>query len=345
MKNLKKLSILFLLICISSLLVFSQDSNNNLPTKGVFWKISGNGLEKPSYLLGTLHRPEAKAILDTIPEILEVLENVDCLVPEIDTKGINKNLSTQQADSAINEKFKPWPSDSTYQNLLSKEQYEKLLDVQLMPKDRIEFYVEHYRPISLLNRLKLYSKHSAFPKKENYPTDSLFMEALIAYDDSVMVLDIYLENIARHKYKKETIPLETPEEQVNAIIFGTFKFLRNFSYKDEIDLLMDYVENHAKIDSIGKARMDLFISHYLNQNLENMDIALYASDSPYILPENKQEFVSLIIDTRNSLWMEKIPDLIQTKSCFIAVGVGHLKNENGLINQLRKLGYSVERIE
>ena len=35
---------------------------------------------------------------------------------------------------------------------------------------------------------------------------------------------------------------------------------------------------------------------------------------------------------------------MQSKSCFIAVGAGHLAGENGLINLLKKQGYTVEPI-
>jgi hypothetical protein len=35
---------------------------------------------------------------------------------------------------------------------------------------------------------------------------------------------------------------------------------------------------------------------------------------------------------------------MQDKSCFVAVGAGHLGGENGLINLLKKQGYSVEPI-
>jgi uncharacterized protein YbaP (TraB family) len=39
-----------LIVSLLSITAFSQNNNNTL-----LWKISGNGLEKPSYLFGTIH--------------------------------------------------------------------------------------------------------------------------------------------------------------------------------------------------------------------------------------------------------------------------------------------------
>ena len=58
-----------------------------------------------------------------------------------------------------------------------------------------------------------------------------------------------------------------------------------------------------------------------------------------------EERNKLIFDERNNYWMKKIPDLIEENSCFIAVGAGHLGGERGIINQLRELGYTVNRIK
>ena len=57
-----------------------------------------------------------------------------------------------------------------------------------------------------------------------------------------------------------------------------------------------------------------------------------------------EQWKSQVIDERNNYWMKEIPGLIEENSCFIAVGAGHLGGEKGIINQLRELGYTVNRI-
>ena len=158
-----------------------------------------------------------------------------------------------------------------------------------------------------------------------------------------MVLDEHLANVAKRNQKK-IIPLETPESQIEAIALVVSKIITTVPYKTEIDLLMKYVENPAKSDSIEKAKKDLQISHYLNQDLIPINEIPFTSEILELSLENSQDVWYHVIDYRNNLWMEKIPVLLQTNSCFIAVGLAHLVGESGLINQFRKSGYTVERI-
>lgn len=48
---------------------------------------------------------------------------------------------------------------------------------------------------------------------------------------------------------------------------------------------------------------------------------------------------------RNLKWMDHIPQLISEKPSFIAVGVRHLPGKDGLIDLLRRKGYTVESVK
>lgn len=52
----------------------------------------------------------------------------------------------------------------------------------------------------------------------------------------------------------------------------------------------------------------------------------------------------ILLTERNNEWMQKLPGLINSNNCFIAVGLAHLRYKCGLIQQLRDLGYSVEPV-
>ena len=43
--------------------------------------------------------------------------------------------------------------------------------------------------------------------------------------------------------------------------------------------------------------------------------------------------------------MKQLPSLLETNNCFIAVGLGHLYYDFGLLEQLKKLGYIVEEVK
>ena len=51
-----------------------------------------------------------------------------------------------------------------------------------------------------------------------------------------------------------------------------------------------------------------------------------------------------MVDNRNIAWARQLPELMQSSSCFIAVGALHLPGENGLIKLLKQEGYKVRPI-
>jgi len=48
-----------------------------------------------------------------------------------------------------------------------------------------------------------------------------------------------------------------------------------------------------------------------------------------------------MLDERNQNWIRILPAMIKSKTSFIAVGSAHLAGEQGVINLLRKSGYTV----
>jgi uncharacterized protein YbaP (TraB family) len=51
------------------------------------------------------------------------------------------------------------------------------------------------------------------------------------------------------------------------------------------------------------------------------------------------------ITDRNHNWAKQLPALLKSSPSFIAVGAGHLPGEEGLLNLLRKAGYTVEAMK
>ncbi|MFN6086500.1 MAG: TraB/GumN family protein, partial [Fluviicola sp.] len=53
---------------------------------------------------------------------------------------------------------------------------------------------------------------------------------------------------------------------------------------------------------------------------------------------------AVLLSNRNEDWIPKIDAKTKEKKCFFAVGAGHLGGEKGVLNLLRKQGYTVEAI-
>jgi len=61
--------------------------------------------------------------------------------------------------------------------------------------------------------------------------------------------------------------------------------------------------------------------------------------------DSNSEFNENYIFNRNKKWIPLIEEKIKSKSCFIAVGAAHLPGENGILNLLKKQGYTVVPIK
>jgi len=56
-------------------------------------------------------------------------------------------------------------------------------------------------------------------------------------------------------------------------------------------------------------------------------------------------YTDLLLYRRNSNWVTKLKTLLPGKSLVVAVGAGHLPGEKGVINLLRKAGYTLTPVD
>ena len=96
-------------------------------------------------------------------------------------------------------------------------------------------------------------------------------------------------------------------------------------------------QNSLMIKSINDSITNAYSKHDINNLLlsfENMDkinpLSKFIGDN--------------VIENRNRRWISKIVPAIEENPTFIAIGVRSLYGENGLINLLKKKGYTVEPV-
>lgn len=331
-------SILFILILLA-LTCCKYDKQVELPTFGVFWKITGNGLKNTSYLLGTYHGAGGKQILDSIKSIDSIMNSSDQFICEsIKDFSNSETPITDNPPKKPRKVLKPWPvADSTYNNLLTERQivvYDSLINTDKF----LQFiHQKNWRPMEMVSVIKF--------------TLNKGKKSSAGLED---ILDLYLEKQAK-KNGLNILGLESREE-IPSMTDSLNTFLPLICYKDEVELLMDYVENHSRIDSLKEVIMQESLKSYLEQDLEKLMKIHMQQNNDIILPENRlsirrklkhyEEIKNKRMgDERNKDWLKKIPSLIENKTSFIAVGVGHLGGSDGLINQLRLLGYQVEQVK
>jgi uncharacterized protein YbaP (TraB family) len=109
--------------------------------------------------------------------------------------------------------------------------------------------------------------------------------------------------------------------------------------------VFDQIPQKLQIDELGKMvvnqegmeEFEKLVGAYLDQDVDK----LYE-----LISENEmfQEYGDLLLENRNKNWIPKIEEMVKEQATFIAVGSGHLGSETGVINLLRKAGYTVEAV-
>ncbi|MFI5171191.1 MAG: TraB/GumN family protein [Chitinophagales bacterium] len=129
------------------------------------------------------------------------------------------------------------------------------------------------------------------------------------------------KSITAHKPIKG---LELVEDQLN--LFDTIP------YSEQIDWILEEIDSSGDYGELWMQLIDAY-------KIEDLTLI-----SKLMKSTIEYKYESLLISGRNKNWIPVIENLIQLKSTFIAVGAGHLPGENGVLELLRKKGYSLKAI-
>lgn len=198
-----------LLAVVFSLSAFAQ----------LFWRVSGNGLSKPSYLFGTHHLIEKEKI-PNFDKIAAVVPQADVVVGEMDMSNM-LGMQIKMVKACM-------MKDTTMHDLLTQDEYalvdSRMKEVVGKGLDKLGIM----KPVMLttLYELMLYMKQNNLKKEPE-------------------AVDIVLQHKAK-KAKKKIIGLETIDQQVN-ILFNSS------SLKQQAEGLVEAVKDKEKsLDIIGK---------------------------------------------------------------------------------------------
>ena len=169
-----KTSITCILVCLTFL----------VQAQGLLWEISGKGLEKSSYLYGTMHVQEKEAFIMT-DVLYEKLESVEAFASEVIIKEEDEEKFTDIFSLPEGKKLK---------NVLSKS---NLKTFQKVFKERTGFDIEMFAGMS--------------------PVGLMFIEIeLNSVKDYPLTVDDYLERISENQ-GKEILAVEALEDQLSLL--------------------------------------------------------------------------------------------------------------------------------
>lgn len=280
----------------------------------LLWKISGNGLQKPSYIIGTYHLANVsftdsikglKAAMDATEQVYGEIVMADMASPE--------NIQKMQAAMML-------PDGQTLDKLFTTDEMTRInalvksvLGVD-MTNPMVAQQLGKLTPYALqvqLGVLIYLKKHPGFNPNEGF--DSYFQKEAAAKGKGVG-------------------GLETFDFQINTL----YKSTTMERQKQLLLCLADNLEfNEEQTENIVKA--------FFTQDLDGIEKAMDAklNNTCDGTPEEKET----LIYSRNDNWMKQMPEIMKQKATLFAVGAGHLPGERGLLAQLKKAGYTVEGVK
>ena len=268
----------------------------------ILYKVSGNGLEKPSYLFGTHHLAPLSVFTENA-DAIEAFASAGQIVGEIDIEGNPLQVSAKMTPYMLA------PIDSTLSKVIPSEQYAEadslLQEILKTPEITLKTF-EIFKPAVLTQQI----------------TVTIIIQNMPGYKAEEQ-LDYYFQLLGIEEGKK-ILAFETVEQQAE-ILF------RSQSIQSQAEELLGILANPQ--DLVLEAQK--LNNAYLAQDIDAMFQMAIAED---IDPD----FFEKLTTQRNNNWIQQLPEIMKADSTFVAVGCLHLAGETGLVQQLRNLGYTVE---
>ena len=189
-------------------------------------------------------------------------------------------------------------------------------------------------------KLKDLYTNDEYKKLERYFSDSLGMPMMMfqTIKPYFLVAMLYpkMMNCSNASGVEEELMKVAKENKKEIKGLETMQF--QASVFDSIPYEWQAKELLKNIDSFStyKIEFDIMVLQYKSQQLSGMEKMI-----------NKNEFGSekyedILLTRRNINWVSQLKDIMKKESVFVAVGTGHLVGEKGILNLLRKNGYTVE---
>ena len=234
----------------------------SLPAQ-LLWKISGNGMKKDSYVLGTFHLVPASA-MNMITGLDEALENCDIVVGESDYKEQKPTEGT---------KWYELPADSTLDQLYTAEEYQTVKN-RLYQLAGTEFDLG---PINRCKPMRVFFEMTKMIALGNYTTSNI--DDLI--DFGVMKRAVEMG--------RESMGLDV-QENVNALLVD---LISEQSVSEQAQILLAMCQNEAIFDEIRQMILNK-IEAYMTQELDLVASAEDAQDEALVINRNLQWMTKLV---------------------------------------------------
>ena len=285
----------------------------------LMFRISGNGLEKPSYILGTIHVLSGD-LLDSIPAFLEAENQCQQLFVESDVT----DQQYRQERLAAGQQLMTLPDGKTIADVLGEE---RMAILQERMKETFHINLAdsaaqkylYYQPLcftymlNMMVQMEVYMKYPAM--RNGNMMDVACMKRAKARGWKVGNLDQIKTSEELGKIKETIAPID-----------------------EQVDTLMALLNNY------DERRQEILNKFEGMHNMGNYwSAGDYESFERLVLPDN--EASPAIYAERNKKWMPIIIEAVKEMPTLFVFGAGHLTGPEGVVRMLRDAGYTVEQVK
>lgn len=273
----------------------------------LLWKVSGNGLGRPSYIFGTHHMAPA-SMIDQIPAMEAAIAGCDIVVGEVEKDSLTSpEVQARMAQAMIA------PMDSTLDQLLTPEEYsivEKVFNKYFGTMGVNLSQMKNLKPSAISTQMQAMQAIKYFP---NFDASNL--------------IDVAVQNRA-NEAGRPSAGLESIQEQIDLLFNG--------SLREQAQGLLETCKQDEFFQEQSVALADAYMSQSLDKVYQVMTDATMGGS---------EEAMDLLIYSRNRNWVEKLVAIMPERACLVCVGAGHLPGDQGLLQLLRNAGYTVEPMQ
>lgn len=275
----------------------------------LLWKVSGNSLGRPSYVMGTYHFAPS-SMIDKIPGMEQAFNGCDVVIGELEKESMVGPEAQALAAQAMMA-----PADSTLDKLYSPEDYaiiEAVFNKYFGSMGVKLSQMNVLKPMAISTQMQAMQAIKYFPSLN--PND---------------LIDVAVQTRA-NEMGRPSMALETIEEQIDLLFNAPIAY--------QAVGLLESCKNDDKFTQLSTA----LVEAYMAQDLERIETVL---NDPELNGEGADEEMEALLYERNRNWIQKLAAIMPERACLVCVGAGHLPGDQGLLQLLRDAGYTVEPMQ
>jgi uncharacterized protein YbaP (TraB family) len=293
----------------------SANQKNEKKYTSLLWEISGNGLKKPSYLFGTMHISN-KLVFHLSDSFFLAIKNADVVGLELNSDTWqDEMIDVEKQQKIFNNFYNNGASNNVYYGTVAASSFGPGYNVI---NDKTYTTEIDYMPLlkSALKEMP-YLVNALLYRNREYTQD---------FEENTF-LDMYIYQTGKKLGKKSAgmETLYTMEKYVTEAEIARAKEKRKNNYKDRS---RDDFPDMSADEAYRKGDLDM---------LDSIDRIYYNSSEAY---------TEKFLYQRNDVQAHSMDTIMKKgQSLFVGVGAAHLPGKRGVIEILRKMGYTLRPVK